>query len=110
MIVYIATNRINSKMYVGQTVQELDRRKSKHIGLANAGNGFYFHRAIRKYGIKNFEWKVLRICDNIESLNAFEQYFILYYDSINNGYNQQSGGKNCRVSETTKEKNKPNAN
>lgn len=104
MIVYRATNRINGKVYIGQTVGGLNRRMSKHIGLASLGNGFYLHKAMRKYGAENFEWEVIRICDSIESLNAYEQYYILYYDSMTSGYNQQSGGKNCRASKETKEK------
>ncbi len=104
MIVYKATNQINGKVYIGQTTRVLPQRISHHLWNANNNDNNYFHNAINKYGIKNFKWEIIRICDNIESLNAFEQYYILYYDSINSGYNLTSGGLNYIVSEKTKEK------
>ncbi len=104
MVIYKATNKINDKVYVGQTVQSLRIRKSRHIYDANNGCDFNFHRAIRKYGINNFEWVIIRICNNINELNAFEQYYILYYDSMDNGYNLKSGGRNGFLSEETKAK------
>lgn len=93
MIIYKATNLVNGKVYIGQTVNTLKRRQVEHKSQSKKGN-FYFHRALRKHGIDNFSWEVLRLCDNLKSLNAWEQYYILYYNTMGNGYNLTSGGMN----------------
>jgi len=49
--------------------------------------------AIRKYGIKNFEFKVIQ--KNIktrEELDKAEIYWIHFYDSYLHGYNATFGG------------------
>ncbi len=102
MIVYKATNRINGKVYVGQTTYNLQQRRSTHIAGMNRKNNTYFHNALLKYGIDNFMWQIICICPNIDSLNEQEQYYIALYDSMNTGYNLQSGGLNYRASEETK--------
>ena len=106
MIIYKSTNLDNNKSYIGQTVQELTTRIVQHKSDANRGLTDYFHRAIAKYGIDTFEWKVLRFCDYAESLNAFEQYYILLYDTNNRkfGYNLQTGGGDYRHANETKKK------
>ena len=104
MIVYKATNRLNGKIYIGQSQQPLQERIKGHFRFSRYKEGGAFQKAMREYGSNNFKWEVLRICDNIESLNAFEQYYILYYDSMNSGYNRTSGGLNCKISKKTKEK------
>jgi len=106
MIIYITKNRINNKVYIGQTTRTLGIRQKEHIWESNSNCDYYLAKAIRKHGSNNFIWKILRYCDNIESLNAFEQYYILYYNSTNkeNGYNLQSGGLNYSYSNSTKQK------
>ena len=83
MFIYKATNNINGKVYIGQTINKLEYRKAEHIRKAKNGSKLYFHQAILKYETNTFDWIVLRICDSIESLNAYEQYYILYFDSMN---------------------------
>ena len=105
MIVYKVTNLINGKIYIGQTIHPLNDRKARHIYSSNNKNGFYFHSALRKYGTDNFSWKVIRMCDSIESLNDWEQYYIKKFNSIGEGgYNLQSGGKNFKRTAEDKEK------
>ncbi len=104
MIVYRATNLINGKIYIGQTIKTLTRRKSKHLYDTNHGSPLYFHKALRKYGFNNFKWQVICICPNINILNEQEEYYIAFYNSMNNGYNMTSGGKNYIPSEETKQK------
>ena len=103
MIVYKVTNSINDKIYIGQTIKTLAHRKRAHINSAKRGDtNFYFHNALSEHGFDNFKWEILRICDSIESLNSFEEYYILYYDSMVCGYNLKSGGLNNFLSEKTK--------
>lgn len=57
-IIYCAISP-SDKKYYGYTTN-LERRKRWHYRDAVVYNGIkYFHKAIRKYGIENFEWKVI---------------------------------------------------
>ena len=104
MVIYKVTNNINGKVYIGQTVGSLNRRKIEHICVANNKCDYYFARALRKYGVDNFKWQVICICPNIDSLNEQEKYYITLYDSMRSGYNCTSGGLNFRLSTETKKK------
>ncbi len=103
MIVYKITNKENNKAYIGQTIRKFYVRWNRHTGDAQNGSNYKFHRAIRKYGKNCFKWDILRICDCVEELNDWEQYYIIYYDSMNSGYNGTSGGLNCGVSDETRQ-------
>ncbi len=92
MIIYKATNRLNGKVYIGATTKSLKDRIKFHIISVKYSLGSCFHKAIRKYGIENFKWEVICICPNINSLNEQEQYYIKFYDTMNIGYNNTSGG------------------
>ena len=106
MIIYKATNNINGKVYIGQTINTLEQRATEHIGESKGRNKTYFSNALKKYGVDSFAWEVIRICNNINELNAWEQYYILYCNSMNRkfGYNLQSGGLNYIVSDRTKKR------
>ena len=97
--IYKFTNKINNKPYIGQSIN-IDARKRQHIAssyypLSNTYNTV-FHQAIRKYGIDNFHFEVLTIC-NIEELDSLEKYYIFKYNSmVPSGYNMTSGGENAR--------------
>ncbi len=95
MIVYRITNRVNGKMYIGQTVKPLSRRWSNHVVDANRGSDCLIHKAIRKYGPDVFDVEVLCECSSLEELNDKEAY---YTESLNtvmpHGYNMKPGG-NC---------------
>jgi group I intron endonuclease len=51
---YLIINIINGKVYVGKTVDSLQRRWNRHKWDACNGKKTYLHRAMRKYGIENF--------------------------------------------------------
>ena len=90
MIVYKATNK-NGKCYIGQTINSLKWRKSKHINEANRQcDSLYFHNALRKY---DFTWDILCKCKSQKELNDKERYYIKEFDSIKNGYNILPGGE-----------------
>lgn len=99
MIIYKATNKINGKSYIGQTVHSLRQRKHEHISAAlSVRDATYFHRALRKYVDESFSWEILQECDTIEELNQLEIFYIGYYDVFgNNGYNLTVGGKSGLV-------------
>lgn len=94
-IIYKATNKINNKVYIGQTIKTLKERIYMHYYKAeNSLNITHTHfiNAIRKYGKDNFDWEIIDQADTQEELNKKEIYWIQFYDSINNGYNIQKGG------------------
>lgn len=90
----MATNRVNDKEYVGQTVGGLAKRKREHVWCAlNKTHNMCFHKAIRKYGSENFDWEILHNdISNIDDLNKLEIYYIGLYNTYNNGYNSTIGG------------------
>ncbi len=94
-IIYKATNKINNKIYIGQTIKTLEERIYHHVYRANHSLDIthtHFINAIRKYGEENFIWEVIDKGENQEELNEKEIYWIKYYNSVNNGYNIQDGG------------------
>lgn len=99
-IIYMAKCRMNGKMYIGQTIKTLACRKSQHLyetinaDLISKGRGIYFHNAIRKYGIDNFDWTILY--ENVPEhlLSPTERFSIAAYDSFGeHGYNSTPGGE-----------------
>ena len=93
--IYKFINKINEKLYIGQS-KNLNCRKKQHLKNAfNPNNRDYdclFHRAIRKYGIDNFIFEVLEECD-ISDLNNREKYYIKECNSMMPfGYNMTIGG------------------
>lgn len=89
--IYVHINKINHKMYIGQTCQSLQQR-SGHNGILYLECPV-FGKAIQKYGWDNFEHIIL--IDNLsqEEANIIEKELIKKYDTIANGYNVSPGGK-----------------
>lgn len=94
MIIYKAENKINNKMYIGQTKYTLERRKSEHLNEAKSGKGSKFHSAIRKYGEENFVWSIIDTAKTFEDLTEKGCYWIEYYKSYERGYNSTKGDNN----------------
>lgn len=93
-LIYIIINSINEKVYIGQTIQTLEKRWQGHCRKACSKNesDMKIKRAICKYGKENFSIKEIERC-NIEELDEREAYYISYYNSYYNGYNSTKGGK-----------------
>lgn len=96
MIVYLVVNKINNKVYVGQTVRKFNERKRNHLSSARNGSQLPFHHAIRKYGIGNFTWEIIYEATSLQDLNEAEEYLIAEYNSRSKdrGYNINFGGDN----------------
>ena len=89
----MATNKINGKCYIGQTVGSLKKRKRKHISCSlNNSDDLYFHNAIKKYGVGSFEWAVLDECNTVDDLAKLETHYIKFYGTFGEGYNLTCGG------------------
>lgn len=98
MLIYKITNKINGKSYIGQTIKPAEQRWQEHkthaFGSHINDQNKHLYRAIRKYGIENFEFSVIQ--DNIETfeqLDKAEIYWIDFYKSFLEGYNETLGGQ-----------------
>lgn len=89
-VIYKITNILNGKAYIGQTINFKDRKKN-HL---QAKDKYSIHKAIQKYGKDNFLWEILEECQK-EDLNDREIFWIKYYDTYYNGYNETKGGDNA---------------
>lgn len=93
--IYLFTNTVNNKYYVGQAIC-LKKRLQNHLNNFNAkryDNPLY--RSLEKHGIEAFEISILEIVEgeNIkETLDILEVKYIEKYDSYTSGYNQTLGG------------------
>lgn len=103
-IIYIHTNTITKKSYIGRTLQTIESRFKQHLNLAKRNKGFKFHRALRKYGENAFESQILEENLSEEQAQIRETYWINYYDSYENGYNMTLGGSCGLISDESKEK------
>lgn len=90
--IYKFTNIINEKVYIGFT-SNIENRYKSHKNKSKYGKN-KFYCAIRKYGWNNFKFEVIfqsKDCDYV--LKEMENFFIVEYDSCQNGYNQTLGGE-----------------
>ena len=97
MGIYCITNTINQNKYVGQSIN-INLRWRKHISSAfnkniNAENYNYpLYRAMRKYGLNNFQFDILELVADSKYLDEREIYWIKI---LSPKYNQTKGGGYC---------------
>jgi len=104
MFIYKITNLTNAKVYIGQTINSVDKRWKEHCKVSRAKVSS-IALAIQKYGKDNFTIEVVYTATSIEELNIKEQQYISEFDSMApKGYNLTSGGLNYEVSEETRKK------
>lgn len=95
--IYKYENKINGHIYIGQSI-DIQKRFREHKNAAfNSNNRDYnlpIHAAIRKYGLDNFNFDIIDICEQSQ-LDKQECFWIDYYQSYMNGnYNISLGGSN----------------
>ena len=86
MYIYKIINKINNKIYIGQS--------EKDVNVEYIGSGKILLKAIKKYGKANFNKEIIETCDSKEQLNEREKHWIKFYNSNNRkiGYNISIGG------------------
>lgn len=107
--IYLITNNINGKNYVGQKrFRPLKTRIITPLTDGYFGSGKYIVRAEKKYGINNFSKEILAICHSPDICNILETQYIKIYREIGKAeYNIAEGGHaDSRKYLTQEEKNK----
>ena len=81
MGIYIIINKINNDCYVGKSV-DIKRRwyqhKTRYNKVGDKSYNLYLYRAFRKYGIENFEFKILEYCSKDELIDREQYYYDMY--------------------------------
>ena len=106
--IYKITNKINNKIYFGQTTRDINKRISDYkkcvVNTKHIDQSMVILSAMRKYEFTNFIFEVIDYAKNQDELNDKEIYYISKYDSTNKqiGYNTESGGNRASPSEDTR--------
>lgn len=87
--IYVITNKLNGKQYVGQTSRNIEDRYYEHCYDKRSTSKI--HKAIQEFGVENFELRELETVELAE-LDTREQYWIQKLDTYRNGYNANIGG------------------
>jgi len=94
-VIYKITNRINGKVYIGQTTKDFDIRY--HNNIVKYTHNRHLKFAIKRYGIENFNIeKCIDIAFNQSELNDKEKHHIQIYNSYLDGYNLTLGGEGIK--------------
>ena len=88
--IYIVTNTVNNKIYIGKTKKSIQERFKEHKCSAKIGSSFYIHKAIRKYGEENFRIDLLEFLNDENLSNDREKFWI---SELSPDYNMTSGGE-----------------
>lgn len=107
--IYRLTNKVNGKMYHGQTTEEDINDRWKYYKCLGCKKQPKIYNALMKYGWNNFLAEVVDTTpQNQSQLDTLERFYIAKFDSFHNGYNCTKGGRGKGsghiVSEETKRK------
>jgi Mor family transcriptional regulator len=97
--IYLISNLVNGKLYIGKTESTINERWYTHKWRANhldrVENPLVIDLAIAKYGENSFEINELDKAFNKEDLLRAEAYWIKFYDATNpdKGYNRDPMGE-----------------
>ena len=98
MFIYKASNKINGKIYIGQTTVSIKKRWIDHC-KPSRGKVSAISNAIQKHGRENFTIEEIDGANSLSELNYLEKYYICKFNSLSpSGYNLQIGGNNTVLS------------
>ncbi|WP_154990402.1 GIY-YIG nuclease family protein [Priestia megaterium] len=95
-LIYLCTNLINGKKYIGKTIQGFNNRIAQHKYRSTTKENSILYNSIRKHGWDNFKWEVLEYAYSNEELSEQEKKYIKEYNTFfknKNGYNMTYGGE-----------------
>jgi group I intron endonuclease len=108
VFIYLITNTINGKYYVGKTELPPLKRWHDHCSCARRSSkrAPLLYRAMNKHGLTSFSFEVIAETNSSDQLNKLEQLWIWALDSTNPecGYNLTFGGTGGPPTEATREK------
>ena len=92
--IYKITNQLNGKMYIGKTTDTIENRWKTHLYDARKERcrKRHLYAAMNKHGVEQFKIEEVEYVSDLSILSEREQYWIAYYDTYNNGYNETLGG------------------
>lgn len=97
LIVYLITNNVNNKKYVGIDSSRTDRRWKDHKKFSKREQPVQLiDQKIKQYGINNFDYNILCECETFEELLEKERHYIKLLNTFCGnglGYNRSLGGK-----------------
>jgi group I intron endonuclease len=100
--IYLIRNKVNGKVYVGQTRRTLEARWEQHVRDSRRSSVTEIHghaicRAIRKYGPENFSIEFLYYNLPQKFVDEMEIYGVRVFHSNDgrHGYNMTAGGGGC---------------
>ena len=95
--IYKITNLINQKSYIGCAL-DIEERWRKHKYTYNNKNSRQYnnslYEAFRKYGLENFSFEIIELIQERNPVILFqkEKYWIAYFNTFYDGYNETEGG------------------
>lgn len=93
--IYKITNTENGKCYIGQSININDRitkHKNKYKNKKDHSFKSLLYQDLRSYGIEEFKFEIIEECKK-NQLDEREIYWINYFNSFFNGYNESFGGQ-----------------
>lgn len=98
-IVYKIENKVNGKVYVGQTIYSFSTRY-KGGKWWKYTNNRHLKSSAKKYGENNFDISILEHSKSLEELNALESKYAIEFNSYHpHGYNLNECGNNKKQNE-----------
>ena len=83
--VYKITNEINGDCYIGSS-KDIERRWKQHLYLSQKQgkrSEYHLYRAFRKFGIENFSFAVLELCQEEQLIELEQKYYSIYNPAYN---------------------------
>lgn len=101
--IYAIQNLVNQKIYIGQSINVIKRWEYHISHMKKLADKYPLYKDMYEYDISQFIFRILESNIPINLLDEREQYYILKYNSIQNGYNIQIGGKIAHTQKLTQQ-------
>lgn len=104
MVIYMVTNLINDKKYIGLTTHTFNirygasgigaERMLKYYSYRGNSMNEHLYNSMKKYGVENFKVEIIDFSDDVEELKEKEKFWIKFYNTRDDrcGYNISEGG------------------